>query len=93
MMRKKIPDYLLRMIDDYVSAKQIDDIQEQQMVSQRRDDMWFPSEVEAGQLVWNVMYDEIYCAWTYLLERASSAQRGVALKIVSHTVLCLRLLC
>ena len=28
------------------------------MVSQRRDDMWHPSMVAGGPLVWNVMYDD-----------------------------------
>ena len=45
MMRKNIPDYLLRMIDDYLSDRWVIYKGEYTRVSQRRDDMWRPSRV------------------------------------------------
>ena len=54
-MRKKVPDYLLRMIDHYLSDRWV--IYEGQIVSQRTDDIWRRSRV-ACPLVWNVMYDD-----------------------------------
>ena len=57
MMRKKVPDFLLRMIDDYLSDRWVI----------YQGDKWSPKEEmtcgapqgsRVGSLVWNVMYDD-----------------------------------
>ena len=99
VVQKKIPDYLLRMIDDYLSDRWV--INE--------GDKWFPKEEmtngapqgsRVGPLVWNVMNDDflqmvnsklLYAApvWTSTLnshatqKKLFSPQRGVVLRVVS----------
>ena len=57
MVRKKVPDYLLRMIDDYLSARWVI----------YKGDKWSlkgemtcvaPQGSRVDPLVWNVMYDD-----------------------------------
>ena len=47
MMRKKVPDYLLRIIEDYLSDRWVI-YQGDKKVSQRRDDMWSPARVASS---------------------------------------------
>ena len=57
-MQKKVPDYMLRMIGDYLSDKWV--IYEGGKWSQRRDDIrrssWVHLTHGLGPLVWIVMY-------------------------------------
>ena len=57
MVRKKVPDYLLRMIDDYLSDRWV--IYEGDKWS-LKDEMTCgaPQGSRVGPLVWNVMYDD-----------------------------------
>ena len=57
LMRKKVPDYLLRMIDDYLSDRWV--IYEGNKWS-RKEEMTcgVPQGSRVGPLVWNVMYDD-----------------------------------
>ena len=57
MVRKKVPDYLLRMIDDYLSDRWV--IYEGDKWS-LKDEMTYGASQgsRVGPLVWNVMYDD-----------------------------------
>ena len=56
MVRKKVPDYLLRMIVDYLSDRWV--ILGRQLVSQKEMTCGAPQGSRVGPLVWNVMYDD-----------------------------------
>ena len=57
VMRKKVPDYLLRMIDDYLSDRWV--IYEGDKSSlQEEMTCGAPQGSRVGPLVWNVMYDD-----------------------------------
>ena len=57
MMQKKVPDYLLRMIDDYLSDRWV--IKEGDKWSlKEKMTCGAPQGSRVGSLVWNVMYDD-----------------------------------
>ena len=57
MMRKKVPDHLLRMIDDYLSDRWL--IYEDDKLSLKEEiTCGAPQGPPVGPLVWNVMYDD-----------------------------------
>ena len=57
MVRKKVPDYLLRMIDDYLSDRWV--IYEGDKWSLKEEmTCGAPQGSQVGPLVWNVMYDD-----------------------------------
>ena len=60
MMRKKVPDYLLRMIDDYLSDRWV--ISEGDKLS-LKEEMTYdaPQGSRVGPVVWNVLYDDFLC--------------------------------
>ena len=73
MVRKKVPDYLLRIIDDYLSDR---------WVIYQGDNWSLKKDMTCGALKgrgWVHSFGTscmtISCAWTYLLESASSASR------------------
>ena len=56
MVRKKVPDYLLRMIDDYLSYRWV--IYESDKLSFKEEmTCGNPQGSRVGPLVWSVMYD------------------------------------
>ena len=57
MVRKKVPDYLLRMIDDYLSDRWV--IYEGDKWSLKEEmKCGAPQGIGVGSLVWNIMYDD-----------------------------------
>ena len=57
MVRKKVPDYLLRMIDDYLSDRWV--LYEGDKCSHKEEiTCGAPPWSRVGPLVWNVMYDD-----------------------------------
>ena len=74
MVRKRVPDCLLRMIDDYLSNRWV--IYEGDKWSLKEEmTCGAPQGSRMGPLVWNVMYDDFLRMDLCLLERASSASR------------------
>ena len=59
-MQKKVPDYLLRMIDDYLSGRWV--IYEADKWSLKEEIICgAPQGSRVVPLVWNVMYDDFLC--------------------------------
>ena len=57
MVQKKVPDYLLRMIDDYLSNRLV--IYENDKWSLKKDMTCGAPQVSwVGPIVWNVIYDD-----------------------------------
>ena len=56
-MRKKVPDYLLRMIDDYLSDRWVIYEGEKWPLKEEMT-CGAPQGSRVGPLVWNVMYDD-----------------------------------
>ena len=83
MVRKKVPDYLLRMIDAYLRDRWV--IYEGDKWSLKKEMTCDASQgSRVRPLVWNVM--TISCTWTYLLERVSSALRMTFLSCAPLTM-------
>ena len=57
MMQKKVPDYLLRMIDDYLSERWVV-YQSEKYSSKEEMTCDAPQVSRVGPLVWNAMYDD-----------------------------------
>ena len=73
MTRKKVPDYLLRMIDDYVYIYEGDKWSLKEEIT-----CWALDGLRVGPLVWNVMYDD------YL--RMDLPGRTIAIGFVDHAL-------
>ena len=57
MMRKKVPDYLLRMIDDYLNNRWVIYVGDKWSIKEEMT-CGAPQGSQVGPLVWNVMYDD-----------------------------------
>ena len=73
IVQKKVPDYLLRMIDDYLSSRWV--VYEGDKWSLKEEmTRGAPQGSWVGPLVWNVIYND-FLHLDYLLERTSSTSR------------------